>query len=123
MYIQQLTVLDLGSAKEFHNEVGMLLAERQIASSYFVDHFLPLANNKQTLEQLGTEKLNFDKEWAATHTALPDPTPVVPLQVRTREIYQLPACTYSCLISAGGAVGVSGGGIDRRWCGRGGGED
>jgi hypothetical protein len=68
---------DVSSAKEFHNEIGMLLAERAISESYFREHFVPLTNNKQTIEQVSTEKSTFDREWGASHQHEPEPPTAV----------------------------------------------
>jgi hypothetical protein len=60
------------SAKEFHNEIGMLLAESAISEAYFREHFIPLTNNKQTIEQVSDTKATFDREWAASHQHVPE---------------------------------------------------
>ena len=71
---------NVSSAKEFHNEIGMLLAESAISEAYFRDHFMPLTSNKQTIEQVSDTKATFDREWAASHQHLPEPSTVVPPQ-------------------------------------------
>ena len=58
---EELMRWDVGSASEFHNEIGMLLAERAMADAYFGQHLIPLAQDRQTTDSLRAEKSSFDK--------------------------------------------------------------
>jgi hypothetical protein len=47
-----LMAWEVSTMKEFHNDVGMLLAESRLRDAYITEHFAPLARDKMVVESL-----------------------------------------------------------------------